>query len=47
MLTPEQREQFLAEGHVVIKGAFPREQSLKWVREECVHDGYDVDNPLT
>ena len=34
MLTPEQREQFLAEGHIVIKGAFPREDSLRWVRDE-------------
>jgi len=47
MLTTEQWEQFLAEGHVVIKGAFPREQSLDWVRDECAHEGYDVDNPST
>ena len=47
MLTPEQREHFVAEGHLVIKGAFPREQSLEWVREECARDGYDVDDPTT
>ncbi len=47
MLTSEQREQLLAEGHLVIKGAFPREQSLEWVREECAHAGYDVDDPST
>lgn len=47
MLTPEQREQFLAEGHLVIKGAFPRERSLEWVREECARAGYDVDDPRT
>ena len=47
MLTPEQREQFLAEGHIVIKGAFPREASLQWVREECARVGYDVDDPQT
>ena len=47
MLTPQQREQFLAEGHIVIKGAFPREASLQWVREECARAGYDVDDPLS
>ena len=47
MLTPEQREQFLAEGHIVIKGAFPREDSLQWVRDECARAGYDVDDPQT
>jgi len=47
MLTPQQREQFLAEGHIVIKGAFPREASLQWVREECARTGYDVDDPLS
>ena len=47
MLTPEQREQFLAEGHIVIKSAFPRERSLEWVREECAREGYDVDDPST
>ena len=47
MLTSEQREQFLAEGHIIIKGAFPREESLQWVREECAWAGYDVDDPQT
>lgn len=47
MLTPEQQEQFLAEGHIVIKGAFPREDSLQWVRDECARAGYDVDAPQT
>ena len=47
MLTAEQREQFLAEGYVVIKGAFPREQSLEWVRDECARAGYDVEDPTT
>ena len=47
MLTHEQREQFLAEGHIVIKGAFPREDSLRWVHEECARAGYDVDDPQT
>ena len=47
MLTAKQREQFLAEGHVVIKGAFPREESLAWVRDECARQGYDVDDPST
>lgn len=47
MLTPQQREQFLAEGHIVIKGAFPREDSLRWVRDECARVGYDVDDPLS
>jgi len=47
MLTPQQREQFLAEGHLIIKGAFPREDSLQWVRDECARAGYDVDDPQT
>ena len=47
MLTPEQREQFLSEGHVVLKGAFDREDSLAWVRDECRRAGYDVDDPQT
>lgn len=47
MLTAEQREQFVAEGYLVIKGAFPREQSLNWVRDECKEAGYDVDDPTT
>lgn len=47
MLTPQQREQFLAEGHIVIKGAFPREASLAWVRDECARAGYDVDDPAS
>lgn len=47
MLTPQQREQFLTEGHIIIKGAFPREDSLDWVRDECALKGYDVDDPAT
>lgn len=47
MLTPKQREQFINEGHIVLKGAFPREDSLHWVREECAQAGYDVDDPQT
>ena len=47
MLTPQQREQFLAEGHIVIKGAFSREDSLRWVRDECARAGYDVDDPAS
>ena len=47
MLTPAQKEQFLAEGHLVIKSAFPREASLQWVRQECAANGYDVDDPQT
>ena len=47
MLTPNQREQFLAEGHIIIKGAFPRGDSLQWVRDECARAGYDVDDAGT
>ncbi len=47
MLTPEQREQFLTEGHIVIRGAFPRADAIQWVREECAHEGYDLDDPET
>ena len=47
MLTPEQNEQFLSEGHVVLKGAFDRDDSLAWVRDECLRAGYDVDDPKT
>ena len=47
MLTPQQHEQFLAEGHILLKGAFSREDSLVWVRDECARAGYDVDDPQT
>ena len=47
MLTEAQKEQFLTEGHLVIKNAFPRAQSLDWVRDECGREGYAVDDPGT
>ncbi len=47
MLTAAQKEQFIAEGHLVIKGAFSPEWSLEWVRDECARQGYDVDDPAT
>lgn len=47
MLTPQQRDEFNHQGFVVIKNAFPREASLAWVRDECAHIGYDVDDPQT
>jgi len=47
MLTSEQHEQFLSEGFIVIRGGFSREESLEWVREECAHLGYDIDDPST
>ena len=47
MLTPEQNEQFLNEGFLLLKGAFDREDLLAWVRDECARAGYDVDDPQT
>ena len=47
MLTQEQREQFLAEGHFVVRRAFPRADAITWVREECAREGYDLDDPQT
>lgn len=47
MLTPRQRDEFVHQGFIVIKNAFPREASLAWVRDECAHVGYDVDDPQT
>jgi ectoine hydroxylase-related dioxygenase (phytanoyl-CoA dioxygenase family) len=47
MLTPQQREQFITEGHIVLKGVFSRDDSLAWVRDECAYAGYDVDDPAT
>ncbi len=47
MLTPQQRDEFIHQGFIVIKNAFPREDSLAWVRDECAHVGYDVDDPQT
>ena len=47
MLTAEQREQFLNEGHIVIRGAFPRAEALAWVREECARKGYVLEDPAT
>lgn len=47
MLSSEQREQFLNQGYIVIRGAFSREKSLSWVREECARVGYDIDDPTT
>ena len=47
MLTPEQREQFLTEGFLLVKDAFPRADAIAWVREECAREGYDLENPET
>lgn len=47
MLSAGQTEQFLSEGFIVIENAFSRERSLEWVREECAHIGYDVNDPST
>jgi len=47
MLTPKQRDEFNQQGFIVIKNAFSREDSLAWVRDECAHVGYDVDDPQT
>ncbi|MBV9850428.1 MAG: hypothetical protein JO250_12200 [Armatimonadetes bacterium] len=47
MLTPEQEEQFYTQGYIVLRGAFPRADSLTWVRAECARRGYDLDDPAT
>lgn len=46
-LTDSQWEQFLNDGYIVIRGAFSREDSIKWVEEECKLAGYDLDDPST
>jgi len=47
MLTPQQVELFNEQGYIVIKGAFSREDSIAWVRDECLRAGYDLDDPET
>ena len=37
----------MTEGHVVLRGVFPREDSLAWVCDECARVGYDVDDAGT
>ena len=37
----------LYQGYIVIKGAFPRQDSIDWVRSECARQGYDLDDPTT
>lgn len=46
-LTADQRKQFIEEGYTVLRGAFSGEDSLAWVREECLLKGYDLDSPAT
>ncbi len=47
MLTQEQIEEFCTQGYLVLRGAFPREESIAWVRAECARLGYDLDDPET
>ncbi len=47
MLTAEQREQFVREGFIVLRGAFDGAASQAWVREECARVGYELDDPAT
>jgi hypothetical protein len=47
VLTAQQREQFVTQGYILLKGAFSREDSLAWVEAECARVGYPLDNPST
>lgn len=46
-LTPEQREQFVTQGYIVLRGVFSREHSLEWVNRECARAGFDLQDPAT
>ena len=46
-ISAEQREQFVSEGYIVLRGVFSAEDSRSWVRAECARAGYDLDDPLT
>ena len=46
-MTPEQLEQFYQQGYIVLRGTFPRDDALAWVRTECARRGYDLDDPAT
>ncbi len=46
-ITTAQREQFVTQGYIVLRGAFSREDSLAWVHAECAHAGFDLDDPAT
>src|SRR5579864_8141562 len=46
-LTAEQWEQFVTQGYIVLRGVFPREDSLAWVEAECTRAGFDLEDPST
>jgi hypothetical protein len=46
-LTDKQWKQFVTEGYIVLRGVFSREDSLAWVRSECAHAGFDLEDPST
>jgi hypothetical protein len=47
VLTDEQAEQFLNEGHVVIPDCFSRDQARQWTDRAFVRLGYDRNDPST
>lgn len=47
VLTPEQEEQFLTQGFVVIRHAFSREQAAEWSRAVWTRLGYDPHDRAT
>ncbi len=46
-LSESQTEEFITRGFTVVRGAFPRGESIDWVREECALAGYNLDDPGT
>ena len=46
-LTLEQREQFLAQGYIVLHDCFSREFAAQWVERAWMRLGYDADDPAT
>ncbi|KDQ62673.1 hypothetical protein JAAARDRAFT_189966 [Jaapia argillacea MUCL 33604] len=46
-LTPDQVNQFLEDGYIVIKGAFTKEQSAEWTKDMWVRLGLDPNDKST
>ena len=47
VLTPEQAQQFIKKGYVVVKGCFDRAFAKRWTDEAYVRLGYDPNDPST
>ena len=46
-LSDAQKEQFMTQGYLLLRGAFSGDDSTAWVREECARAGYDLDDSTT